>query len=121
MKKSTVILICLLVFVLAVALGYAVGLRKGVHNAYLQVTSDYLRDSQSHSMLVARTYLDCLQAMDTGRPDDAMSLRRRALNHLKVYVSGAQDLHAQGYTWGSINEEIYSNAVMYLAEHPPKK
>ena len=58
MKKSTVTLICLLVFVLAAVLGYAVGLRKGVHKAYLQVTSDYLRDSQFHSMLIARTDLD---------------------------------------------------------------
>ena len=121
MKKSTVALICLLVFVLAAALGYAVGLRKGVHKAYLQVTSDYERDAQVHSMLVARTDLGWLQAMDSGQPDDALSIRKRALSHVNVYVSGAQNLLAQGYRGASVNEDVYSNALMYLAEHPAKK
>jgi hypothetical protein len=120
-KKSIVILICLLVFVLAVALGYSIGLRRGVHRAYLQTTNDYLRDLQFHMELIARTYLDCLQGLDSARPDDMAHLRKHALSALNVYVRGIQDARTQGYTWTPLNDEVFSNAAIYLAQHPTKK
>jgi len=121
MKKSNVVFICVLVFVLGAALGYRVGLRRALHKIGDEMVGDQLRDAQHASEAEARGYLFSLQALDSGRAEDITHFRERALSHLRGYVHEVRDLQAEGYTWTPVNHQFYSNAVAYLTDHPKEK
>jgi hypothetical protein len=74
-------------------------------------------DAQHAQELEVRGYLYSLHALDSGRVEDIADVRKRALSHLRVYVSGVEDLRRLGYDW-TPSREIYSNATAYLAQHP---
>src|SRR5438093_9217735 len=120
MKKSSVIFLCLLMFVLGSALGYRVGLRRALHKIGDEMTQDQLVDAQHAMELEARGYLYSLHALDSGRAEDIADLRKRAMTHMRVYIQGIQDLHDLGYEW-TPSSLILSNATAYLAEHPREK
>ena len=120
MDKSEFISLSLVVFVAGAALGYIVGFRMGHHKTGDDMTRDQLEDAQFASECEARGYLYSLQALDSERAEDISDLRKRAMSHLRVYVKGVEDLHRLGYDW-TPNEQTFSNATTYLAEHPVAK
>jgi|SRR5882762_3295847 len=120
MKKSGIIILCLLVFVLGSALGYRIGLRRALHKIGDEMESDQLSDAQFASQCEARGYLYSLQALDSGRAENITDLRKRGLSQLRIYVQGVQDLHNLGHAW-TPDEQTFSNATAYLAEHPSNK
>jgi hypothetical protein len=117
-KASRFIIICLLAFVLGSALGYFVGMRRGFHKAYAAEWSDHQERSSENLEFEARACLRCLQDIDSG---DITNLHNFALTHLRVYVSDVQQMQAAGYTWAPHMRPLYSNAVVYVAEHPRQK
>src|SRR5260370_29589489 len=122
MKKSTVMVICLLVvFLLGSAMGYRVGLRRALHKIGDEMVGDQLKSAQFAAECEARAYLYSLRALDSGRPEDIEGVRKRALAHLRVYVQGVHDLRDQGYDWTPVNGQTFSNAAAYLPEHPSHK
>lgn len=84
------------------------------------MTRDQLVDAQHAQELEVRGYLYSLHALDAGRTEDIADLRKRALSRLRVYVSGVEDFRRLGYDW-TPSQEIYSNAIVYLAEHSKEK
>ena len=66
----------------------------------------------------ARAYFRCLQDIDSG---SITNLHDFALTHLRVYVSDVQQMQAAGYAWAPHIRPLYSNAVVYVAEHPRKE
>jgi hypothetical protein len=121
MKKFRIILIPLLLFIVGASLGYWVGARNALNKAYSDITSDDLRNDQHAIALEARGYLNSLQALDSGRPEDLAKLRHRALSIMKVYVSDVQDVRTLGHTWSPDNKQVYTNVMKYLADHPQEK
>jgi hypothetical protein len=117
MKKSIVIILCLLVFVIGSTLGYSIGFRKAFHRIGDEMERDQMVDAQDNMQCEARGYLYSLQALDSGRTEDIADLRKRALGHLRVYVKGVQELRDRGYEW-TPNTQIFSNVTVYLTQHP---
>jgi hypothetical protein len=117
MKKSTVIFICMLVFVVGSAFAYRAGYRKGLRQAEALVWSDYLERAQLNGEYEARAYLRCLQDIDS---EDISNLHEFALGHLRYYVWDVQQRREEGYTWAPHIQWLYSNATVYVAEHPRK-
>ena len=117
MKTSQLVFVCLLVAILASALGYLVGWHIGDRRAFHQTRDDYLEDAQFNMQLIARTYLECMHDVDSGRPEDIAHLRKETRSALNVYISGVQDLHNLGIDYVP-NAQIFSNATEYLATHP---
>jgi len=115
MKTSQLIFVCLLVAVLASALAYFVGVRRGFHKAYTKEWSSYLERGSENMEFEARAYLRCLPDIDSG---DITNLHDFALTHLRVYVSDVRQMHSEGYTWAPHIPWLYSNATVYVAEHP---
>src|SRR6266404_1050591 len=114
MKKSNALFLSLAVFIAGVALGYFVGFRRGHEKTGDDMVRDQLEDGQFAAQCEARGYLYSLQAIDSGRAEDIADVRKRALSHLRVYVSGVEDLRRLGYDW-TPNRETFSNATAYLA------
>ena len=121
MKKLKLLSTLLVVFALGFALGHSLGLRRALHRIGDEMVGDQLRDAQHAGECEARGYLFSLQALDSGRPDDIAALRERALTHLRVFVQGVHDLRGEGYDWTPVNWQFYTNAMLYLADHPRKK
>jgi cell division protein FtsL len=117
MKKSLVIFICLLVFVLGCALGYHIGRRKDLR-ILAEMDQSSLERAQENSEFEARAYFHCLQAIDSG---DVTNLHEFALGHLRYYVSDVRQSRDEGYTWAPHIPALYSNATIYVAEHPRQK
>ncbi len=117
MRKLSVIFICLLLFILGSALGYRVGHRKGLREAEALVWSDYLERAQQNGEFETRAYLHCLEAIDSG---DITNLHEFALDHLRFYVWDVKQCRKEGYTWAPHIQWLYSNATVYVAEHPRK-
>src|SRR2546425_6652612 len=115
MKKSHAILICFLVFVLGSALGYYTGHRKGLSAAEDLMWTDQMESSQKNVEFETRAYLRCLQDLDSG---NIANLHEFALDHLWFYVSDVQQLQREGRTWAPHIPWLYSNATVYVAEHP---
>jgi hypothetical protein len=110
-----------LIFILGSALGYFAGLRKGFHRSYSQEYSDYLERVQENGEFEARAYLRYLQAIDSECPKDITNLHEFALGHLRYYVSDVQQSREEDYTWAPHIQWLYSNATVYVAEHPRKE
>jgi hypothetical protein len=121
MKKLTIILSCVFVFLLGSALGYCVGIRGRIHNTGKQMEIDQLENAQFAVECEARGYFYCLQALDSGRSEDISNLRQRAMRHLRGYVQEVHYLRGLGYTWTPVNNQLYTNATIYLAAHPRTK
>jgi hypothetical protein len=117
MKKSRVIIICLLVFVLGSALGYYIGHRKGLCAATGLMFSDDIESAQKNLEFETRAYLRCLNDLDSG---NVTNLHEFALGHVRFYVSDVQQLQSEGYTWAPHIPQLYSNATVYVAEHARK-
>jgi len=115
MKTVQLIFVCLLVAALASTLGYFIGVRRGFHKAYTKEWSDYLERGSENMEFEARAYYRCLQDIDSG---GITNLHDFALTHLRVYVSDVQDMRSDGYSWAPHIPWLYSNAVVYVAEHP---
>lgn len=115
MKTSQFIFVCLLIFGLSSALAFLVGVRIGFHQAYTKEWSDYLERGQENGEFEARAYFRCLQDIDSG---GITNLHDFALTHLRAYVSNVQDMRSDGYTWAPHIPSLYSNAVIYVREHP---
>ena len=118
MKRSQFILVCLLMFIFGSAVGYFVGLRRGFHKAYSEEWSNYMERASENLEFEARGYFHCLQALDSG---DITNLHDFALGHMRVYVYDVQQMQAAGYTWAPHIRWLYSNAVVYVSEHPRKE
>lgn len=121
MKKLKPLCILLVIFALGFALGHTVGLRRALHRIGDEMVGDQLRDAQHAAECEARGYLFSLQALDSGRAEDIAALRERALTHMRVFVQGVQDLRREGYDWTPVNWQFYTNATLYLADHPKTK
>ena len=115
MKKSVIIAVGLGVFALGAALGYRVGERRGQDKAIGEAWMDSMERSQLNGEYEARAYLRCLQDIDSG---NISNLHRFALGHVRRYVSGVQQERQEGHTWAPHISSLYSNATVYLAEHP---
>lgn len=120
MKKSNAILLSVFVFIVGIALGYFAGFRRGHEKTGDDMVRDQMEDAQFAAQCEARGYLYSLQALDSGRAEDVAAVRQRALSHLRVYVSGVDDLRRMGYEW-TPNRETFSNATAYLSQHPREK
>ena len=120
MKKRNVILLSVLILAIGGALGYFIGFRRSREKAGDDMVRHQLEDGQFAAQCEARGYLYSLQALDSGRAEDIAALRQRALSHLRLYVSGVEDLHRLGYKWAP-SRETFSNATAYLAQHPRQK
>jgi hypothetical protein len=115
MKTSQFIFVCLLVFALSCSLGFFVGVRAGFHQAYTKEYSDYMERGSENLEFEARAYMRCLHNIDSG---DITNLHNDALTSLRYYVSDVHDMHKMGYTWAPHIPWLYSNAVVYVREHP---
>jgi hypothetical protein len=118
MKKSHVILLCLLVFAVGFVPGYYFGHWKGHRTAAELVKYEYMERDQKNLEFETRAYLRCLQDLDSG---SISNLHQFALNHLRFYVDDVRQLQSEGYTWAPHIWSLYSNAVVYVAEHPRQK
>ena len=114
MKTLSIIFLCLLVFVLGLALGFHVGHRKTLQQTQAAAQSDYQERSSENLEFEARAYLRCLHDIDSG---DITNLHNFALTHLRVYVADVHNERALGYTWAPHIMALYTNATNYLAEH----
>ena len=118
MKTSQLIFICLLICVLSSVLGYFVGLRRGFHKAHIEEWSSYLERGSENVEFEARAYYRCLQDIDSG---DITNLHAFALGHLRLYVGDVRRSREMGYDWAPHIQTLYSNATIYVAEHPLQK
>jgi hypothetical protein len=120
MKKPIASFLSVIALVLGVVIGYLIGFRRGHEKTGDDMVRGPFENSQLAAQCEARGYLYSLQALDSGRVEDIAAVRQRALSHLRVYVSGVEDLRRMGYEW-SPNQETFSNATAYLAKHPREK
>jgi hypothetical protein len=118
MKTSSIIFLCLLVFVFGLALGYQISRRKSIRQTQAAVWSDYQERSSENAEFEARAYLRCLQDIDSG---DITNLHEFALKHLQLYVADVRQEREKGYGWAPHIQSLYSNATIYVAEHPTQK
>jgi len=117
MKKSHVIFICLLMLVLGCAFGYYLGHRMD-RRILAEMEQSSMERADENMEFEARAYYRCLQDMDSG---DIAKLHDFALSHLRVYVAEVQQSRGEGYTWAPHIPALYSNATVYVAEHPRQK
>jgi hypothetical protein len=119
-KKSNAISLSVFVFIVGVTLGYIIGFRRCHEKIGGDTVREQLEDAQFAAQCEARGYLYSLQALDSGHAADIAAVRQRALSHLRVYVSGVEDLRRLGYNL-TPNRETLSNATAYLAKGPREK
>ncbi len=118
MKTSSIIFVCLLVFVFGLALGYRVGHKKSLRETQAAEWSDYLERSSENLEFEARAYFRCVHDIDSG---DITNLHEFALQHLRLYVYDVRQEREKGYNWAPHIQSLYSNATIYVAEHPTQK
>lgn len=115
MKTSQFIFVCLLVSALSLSVGFIAGVKKGFRQAYTKDMTDDIERANENEQFETRAYLRCLQDIDSG---DIANLHDWALRHVRFYVQSVQKDQQMGYTWAS--PWLYSNAVIYVSEHPQK-
>jgi hypothetical protein len=115
MKKSSVIFICVVMVALGSIVGYRVGLGRALHKIGDEMDMNQALIAQQAMQLEVRGYLDSLHALDSEKSDDIAALRKRALGHLRFYISSSEEMRRR-YDWNP-NPHIYSNASAYLAQH----
>jgi hypothetical protein len=118
MKTSQLIFVCLLVCVLSSALGYFAGWRRGFHKAHTEEWSNYMERGSENVEFEARAYYRCLQDIDSG---NITNLHAFALDHLQLYVGDVRRSYEMGFDWAPHIPTLYSNATIYVAEHPKQK
>jgi hypothetical protein len=116
-EKSRTFLLGLSVCILGLALGYGAGRYQGAHRAAAIDMSYNLERAQENGEFEALAYFHCLQAMDSG---NLTNLHAFALGQLRYYAWNVQQLREQGHAWSPHNPWLYSNATVYVAEHPQK-
>ena len=118
MKKTRIISICLVVFVLGSALGFFSGWESGLHKGYKWTVNDYLESTQRNLEHETCAYLMCLQAFDSGSEMDMSNLQHIALGRLKLYDFEVQLDRTNGFDWD--DTQFYTNVTLYLANHSKK-
>src|SRR5947207_13646437 len=118
MKKTIIFAVGLAAFVLGAVLGYGLGERRGHNNAITEEWMDSMERAELNGEYEARAYFRCLQDIDSG---NISNLHRFAMGHLRYYVSDVQEARQQGCAWVPHIRSLYSNATVYLTEHPRKE
>jgi hypothetical protein len=116
-NKFRTLLISLGAAVLAFALGYGAGHWRGVRAAAAADLSYNAERAQESGEFETLAYYHCLQAMDAGNTTNLQSF---AQEQLRGYVWDIQQLRAEGHAWAPHIPWLYTNATVYLAEHPHK-
>jgi hypothetical protein len=116
MKKWTVILLWLSPFLVGGALGYLVAIRR-----VFLTREDYIRLLHMSLENRAAVCFQFLKAQESGSAEDLVALQRRSLTNLNFYVTEVQWLQEQGFAWAPFDQQLYTNAKAYMADHPLRK